>query len=79
MRYHQHYLSWTIEWEKSTTNKWIFYLCRDLYYPYEDTSSHACMQLGLRNDVEKGISQSQSLIDNIITEQNKIAEKIVQD
>lgn len=76
MRNPQHYYNWTIEGEEYTGGQWIFYLCREVFEPYQGTSSRLCTQIGVKNDRDKAISQSEDLIDEIIHEQNKIAEKI---
>jgi hypothetical protein len=77
MKNHQHYYHWTIEWDMDATGSWLFCLGREVIEPFDGQTTILSTQIGHWTDVEKGISRSKDIIDEIITKQNKIAEKVL--
>jgi hypothetical protein len=77
MKNHQHYYNWTIEWEKDASEQWLFCLGREVIEPYDGQKTILSTQIGHWTSIEKGISCSKDIIDEIITKQNNIAEKVL--
>jgi hypothetical protein len=77
LKSHQHYYNWTIEWEDGSPEGSMFYLKRDVISPYDGQKTTLSTQVGYWTDVEAGISRSKDIVDEIITKQNKIAEKVL--
>jgi hypothetical protein len=77
MRNHQHYYHWTIEWEQLKSGEWLFYANREVIQPYSGEKQDNLTQIGCYVEIDEGISKAQDLIDEIITNQNLIAEKVL--
>jgi hypothetical protein len=77
MKNHEHYYHWTIEWEEDRAGSWRFYLGREEISAYDGQKTKLNTQIGAYPDIERGISRSKDLIDEILAKQNLIAEKVL--
>jgi hypothetical protein len=77
LKNHQHYYNWTIEWEQGQWEGWLFCLEREVISPSDGQKTTSSTQIGQWTDIEAGISRSKDIIDEIITKQNNIADKVL--
>jgi hypothetical protein len=77
LKNHQHYYNWTIEWVEEDDDEWSFHLVREIISPYTGSKTNISTEIGSFSDIGIGVHRSIALIDEIITKQNKIAEKVL--
>jgi hypothetical protein len=77
LKNHQHYYNWTIEWEQTKVGTWDFCIGRTVIEPYQGTQSYKCMHITAKGTVDDSISHCQDIIDDIISQQNNIADKVL--
>lgn len=77
MKNHEHYYHWTIEWEQRDDDCPEFWIRRKVIEPYLGTESVLNTYMGHRGDLESAIDECKSIIDDIINQQNTIADKLL--
>jgi nicotinic acid phosphoribosyltransferase len=77
MKNHKHYYGWTIEWEQTRFGSWDFAIGRKVIQPYEGTELYVRTIIFVSGAVDDCIRICENLIDNIINQQNSIAEKVL--
>jgi hypothetical protein len=77
MKNHQHYYNWTIQWEQTEVGAWDFCIGRKVIEPYQGTESYQCRHITARGTVDDCIRHCKDIIDDIINQQNSIADKVL--
>jgi hypothetical protein len=77
LKTHKHYYGWTIEWEQTQFGNWIFSIGRKVIQPYHGTESYVCTTISVSGAVDDCIRICEDIIDDIIIQQNNIAEKVL--